>query len=61
MLGLAYHLRSSDSTRSADLVAKAKMSEGLMEAVAFVKEAYSAISPVCAAEMEQFLSREGII
>ena len=61
MLGLAYLLRSSDSTRSADLVAKAKMSEGLMEAVAFVKEAYSAISPVCAAEMEQFLSREGII
>lgn len=61
MLGLAYLLRSSDSTRSADLVAKAKMSEGLMEAVAFVKEAYSAISSVCAAEMEQFLSREGII
>ena len=60
MLGLAYLLRGSDPARSAGLVSEAKRSEGLAEAVDFIKESLSAVSPDCAVDMEQFLLGEGI-
>ena len=60
MLGLAYLLRGSDPARSAGLVSEAKRSEGLAEAVDFIKESLSAVSLGCASDMNQFLLEKGI-
>lgn len=60
MLGLAYLLRGSDPARSAGLVSEAKQSEGLAEAVDFIKESLSAVSPDCAIDTKQFLLEKGI-
>ena len=60
MLGLAYLLRGSDPARSASLVSEAKRSEGLAEAVDFIKESLSAVSLGCASDMNQFLLEKGI-
>lgn len=60
MLGLAYLLRGSDPARSAGLISEAKQSEGLAEAVDFIEESLSAVSPDCAIDMKQFLLEKGI-
>ena len=60
MLGLAYLLQGSDPARSAGLVSEAKRSEGLAEAVDFIKESLSAVSLGCASDMNQFLLEKGI-
>ena len=60
MLGLAYLLRGSDPARSVGLISEAKQSEGLAEAVDFIEESLSAVSPDCAIDMKQFLLEKGI-